>query len=409
MHEDTRLRINWYLNLLVVVLAFSIPVNRKWVSLAAVLIIGLWLVEGRWPDKISVLKRHWLNLTVAGFIGFSLLSLAWSGHPTEGLHYIGKYLYLLLIPAIATSMRARFRVWAESAFLVGTAVSLLVSFSVFAGLFRLRDAYPGNPAPTMSHLDYGMVLAVAASIVLVRILEGGSRPKHSALLAALLLFMVGGLLINIGRSGQVAFVVSALVLIPFVLGERSPRAAILGLLVAVLTLAAAYVAVSPFNRRIDAGVDELTMALSEHNYGTNQGMRVAGAIVALDMVREHPFVGTGVGYNMNRFQELLDTRFQHLQPEVAWFPHFHNQYLQTVTETGLIGLLLLLAVFGALVAGPYTEPHDRYLAILLAVTYLVGFVGDPFLHKQLPLVLFAVIAGLASARDRSLFWNTDDQ
>jgi O-antigen ligase len=125
------------------------------------------------------------------------------------------------------------------------------------------------------------------------------------------------------------------------------------------------------------------------------------------MVREHPIVGTGVGGNMVRFRELLSTRHPALEPEISWFPHFHNQYLQIVTETGIIGLITLVVLMGALWVGPYIEPHDRHVATLLAVIFLIGFLGDPFLHKQLPLVLFATFAGLVSARGRSMVWDDE--
>jgi hypothetical protein len=50
-----------------------------------------------------------------------------------------------------------------------------------------------------------------------------------------------------------------------------------------------------------------------------------------------------------------------------------------------------------LVLGPHSSGHAQQLGVLLAVSYLLGFLGDPFLHKQLPLVLFATMAGLAAA------------
>ena len=72
---------------------------------------------------------------------------------------------------------------------------------------------------------------------------------------------------------------------------------------------------------------------------------------------------------------------------------------------GLVGLALLLGIFVALIRGPHIDGHDRHLAEVLAVIYLVGFLGDPYLRKQLPLVTFATVAGLVSAHGRSLFWN----
>jgi O-antigen ligase len=326
-----------------------------------------------------------------------VLSLIWSADRLAGLEYLAKYRYLLLIPILATSLRPDFRSRVETAFLAGTALSLVVSYAVFAGLFRLRDAYPGNPAPSMSHLDYSMVLAVAGLIALTRLLEGGHTPWRQLAWAALVAFVAGGLLINIGRSGQVAFVGAALVVTPLILLKRSRRAAAAGLAAVVVLVAGAYLAVEPFRSRVLDGVHGLEAAVLEGRYDSNQGKRVAGAIVALDMVRERPLLGTGVGGTMERFRELLAQRHPDLQAVASWLPHLHNQYLQTVTETGLIGLATLLGMMVVLILGPHGSDHARHLGVLLAVSYLLGFLGDPFLHKQLPLVLFAMVAGLAAA------------
>ena len=402
MHEDTRQRLNRILNILVIVLAFSIPLYRKWVSIAAPIIMILWFAEGRLPDKLAALKTHRLTLAAAVFAGFALLSVAWSGDRLAGLGYVDKYRYLLLIPMLATALRPETRRRAELAFLVGTALSVLVSWAVFLDLIRLRDAYPGNPAPSMSHLDYSMVLAVAGLMVLAGLLSA-RRPSAARIgLGALLVLILSGLAINIGRSGQIAFVGAAVVIVPLILSPRSWRAAAAGLAGVILFFATSYAAVEPLRQRLSEGVAEFEAAVVGGDYGSNQGKRVAGAIVALDMARQRPLLGTGVGGTMDQFRQILERDHPELAEAVAWFPHLHNQYLQTLAETGLVGLVTLLAMMAALATGPYPAAEDRHLAVILTLVYLLGFLGDPFLHKQIPLVLFATMAGMASARGRSL-------
>lgn len=401
MREDTRQRLNRILNILVIVLAFSIPLYRKWVSIAAPLIMILWFAEGRLPEKLAALRRHRLTLAAAVFAGFALLSVTWSGDKLAGLAYVDKYRYLLLIPMLATAIRPETRRRAELAFFAGAALSVLLSWAVFLDLVRLRNAYPGNPAPSMSHLDYSMVLAVAGLMALVRLLS--RQPLQQRIgWTALLGLVVSGLAINIGRSGQLAFVGSALVITSLVLSRRSWRAAAVGFAVVIAIVAASYAVVEPLRLRMTEGVAELEAAIATGDYESNQGKRIAGAIVALDMVRQRPLLGTGVGGTMDQFRQVLERDHPELAGAVAWFPHLHNQYLQTLAETGFVGMATLLAMMAALALGPYPEPADRQLATILALAYLLGFFGDPFLHKQIPLVLFATMAGLASARGRSL-------
>ncbi len=159
-------------------------------------------------------------------------------------------------------------------------------------------------------------------------------------------------------------------------------------------LVGAIAAVPGFRRHVATARQEIAAALRDGVYDTNQGKRIAGIIVAVDIVRAHPLLGTGVGDNMVEFRRLLDAEHPELRAAVAWFPHLHNQYVQVATELGLVGLVALLAIFVQVFRRRFAHPAARSAAVVVTVTYLVGFLGDPYFHKQLPLSVFAVVLGL---------------
>jgi O-antigen ligase len=391
--------VNEIINWLVVVLAFSLPLYRAWVSLAAFLILLLWFFQGDLKDRMAGLRRHRLTLTIMVFIALNLLSLLWSENPANGFVYWRKYLYLLLVPAIASSLEPRFVGRSLIAFLGGTALSVLMMPVVILADIQIRHIHPGNPAATMSHLDYSMVLAVAALFVLIHVTS--AEMTHPLRAGAIGLFglILGGLLLNIGRSGQLAFFGALVVVIPYLLRRRS-----MWLRATVLTgvagaLIAAYLVVPPFNDRVGAAVVEIHDVVVEQRIDTNQGKRVAGMMVGMEIVRAHPIAGTGIGGNMPEFRRLLEADFPQFRQAVGWYPHLHNQYLQVATELGLLGIVALLAIFAALFTGHYRHTEMQAAAIALGCAYLIGFMGDPFLHKQLPLVLFALSAGIISSDD----------
>lgn len=394
--------VNEVVNWLVVVLAFSIPLYRAWVSLAAALILILWFFQGGLGERAGRLRRHPLTLAILAFLALNLLSLAWSSDPLAGVDYATKYRYLLLIPAVASSLQPRFAQPALLAFLAGTALAALMMPVVILGDLHFHRTHPGNPAVTMSHLDFSMVLAVAALLVVVRLGHGGLEARQRLAWITLLVVLFAGLLVNIGRSGQLAFVGTLPVLIPVVLRRRSGWARTAGVVGALAVIIAAYLLVPPFHERVDQAAAEIRDAVTERRVDTNQGKRLAGMVVGLDIVREHPILGTGIGGNMPEFRRLLGTDHPELEEAVGWFPHLHNQYLQIATELGLMGLLSLAAIFVALFAGRYRDPLVRSAAVALGCAYLLGFLGDPYLHKQLPLVLFALAAGIISSNDAAL-------
>ncbi len=398
MHESRYYNsINLALNYCVVLLALFLPIYREGVSMVAPVVIVLWIVEGGYRYKGDRMLAVGLARAVLLFILLNLVSLLWSEHPETGFFYVSKYRHLLLVPAIATAIRPRFVGPAIAAFLCGIGASLVWSYGIFFGIIHYGKGYPENAAPTMPHLEFSMFLAFASLLILNRIV---CRPMDGRLRLAWIGFLVVvwvGLLINFGRSGQFAFFATLLVyLIVKLRTWRRTRLAIASLGVALLMLTA-FLAVPLFKVRVLAAAEEISEGIIEHRYDTNQGKRIAGMIVASEVFLEHPLIGAGVADNMVEFRRLLSTKYEQLVEAIYWFPHLHNQYLQVATELGLLGILVLLNIFLQLFRVRPPDGEMRDLAVILGCVFLFGFIGDPFFHKQLPLVLFALMAGLIGA------------
>jgi len=386
-----------YLGWLAVVLAGSLPLYRPWVTLATTLILLLWLVGPGLRQRVARLRHHRLTLAVLAFLVLNLLSLLWSDDPAEGLRYVAKYRYLLLIPVAATTIRPRHRDLALIAFQIAAAASALLSLAVFAGLLNVRGAYPGNPSPTMAHLDYALVLALAALLILTRILYEPMAQSRRFLWSGLFLLTTAGLAINIGRSGHLAFIGGLLILVVHWARGR-PWRVIAGVVAAVITaLLLISTFTSGFKTRVVEGHDELRATLIDQRYDGNLGGRVAAMMVSWEIFRQHPVLGTGVGGNIPAFRQILDSDRVELKPAIYWYRHLHNQYLQIATELGLAGLAALAWIFWELLRGPYPKRKICTYAIVLAAVYLLGFLGEPYLHKQVTLVMFSLFAGLTSA------------
>ncbi len=395
--HDSRSGVGCSIAWLAVVLAFSLPLYRPWVTLASILFAALWLFGGGVGERIKTLRQDRLTLAVLAFVGFNLISLAWSSNPGAGFRYVTKYQYLLLVPMLATAVPALYRRRAIVGFEIACTFSVALSLLVFFGALRFGGAHPGNPSPLMAHLDLGLLLALAALIALTRCLYAEVELRRRVPWIVLSLFLMIGLGVNIGRSGQLAFVAGLVALLLHWARERSTKQ--IAFVVAVLT--ATFVLlwlISPtFADRYENAREELRSAFVEGRFESNIGGRLAALVVAADIVREDPLLGTGVGDNVPKLRNLLDTKYPEFKPSIYWFRHFHNQYAQTVTETGLFGLAALLWIFWELVRGRYRSREISAAALVLATVYLVGFLGEPFFRKQIPLITFALFAGLISA------------
>jgi len=390
-------RLDTILGWLTVVLAFSLPLYRPWISLATSLLLAFWLFGPGLGRRCAELRHHRLTHAVLVFVALNVLSLAWTSDFHAGLRYVTKFHYLLLIPVLASTIRPVFRRYAVNTFILATCVSVILSFAVLTGILRFGGAHPGNPSPTMAHLDYSLVLALAALLILTLILYREMDAKGRLLYTGALLVVTAGLAVNIGSSGQLAFLGGLILLVTHWARGRSPRAVAGVLTVMIITLSVVWLALPSFQARIGAGFGEMKSTFSENRYETSFGGRVAAMKVAGEIFRRHPLLGTGVGGNIAAFRDLLDTDFPELKPSIYWYRHFHNQYAQTATELGLVGLLALSWIFWELMRGRHTHREIAAAALVLGTVYLLGFFGEPYLRKQVPLVTFALFAGLLSA------------
>ena len=205
--------------------------------------------------------------------------------------------------------------------------------------------------------------------------------------------------INFGRAGHVAFAVGLAVLLIHWARGRSPWliagvTAVLGLLLPVV-----WISLPTLGARIDETRSELHAAVVEHDYDSNLGGRLAAMHIAREVFRQDPILGTGVGGNIPAMRQAIDARHGELKSSIYWYRHYHNQYAQVATELGIVGLLALGWIFWELIRRRRRRPETDAAALVLATTYLVAFLGEPFFHKQITLILFALFAGFISAED----------
>ncbi|MCP4896972.1 MAG: O-antigen ligase family protein [bacterium] len=401
----TRARIELAINWLAVVLAFCLPLFRRGVTITASLIILLWLLHAPWPDIRRTFTRLTPLLALAIFIFVNLISLLWSDNIADGFAYVLKYRYFLVLVALATTLRPKFRERTVVSFLSGYAISLGWSYGLAFGFFHFGKGSIDNPSPTMLHLDYSVFLAFTSLLIFNHIVSRSMNWKTRSGWILFLAISIGGLFINIGRSGQLAFAGTLLFLTTMLLCSRPVLLVLASLLGVVFFLVTVYWTVPSFKARFDTGVQEISGALTRQEFNTNQGKRVAGILVASGIVREHPILGTGVGDEMVEFRHRIDTHHPELHEAVYWFPHLHNQYLQIAVQLGAVGLIALVNIFVQLFRFRSSRPEWKRLATILGCVFLIAFVGDPFFHKQLTLVLFSLIGGLILAEKGNPSWS----
>jgi O-antigen ligase len=124
--------------------------------------------------------------------------------------------------------------------------------------------------------------------------------------------------------------------------------------------------------------------------------------IALTLIKEKPVFG----YGMAAAQEKLTTlRNQALPPQLEglWDDHAlvdaHNQYLQTVLEFGLVGLVFLLFIYLAPLW--LVNKKNRSIMLLIVVMVIIQSSFDSFLNGQQFGVTFGLLMAVLLSQNNS--------
>ncbi len=369
--------------------------------LAAALV--LWVIKTRvfgQPVRGAGLGFNWI---IAAYAGFVLFATVISVDPIISVKALrgdlSKFLlaYILVVEAVRTPRQIR------RLFGTGVLASTGVVAWGFAGGWA-RDRVGGlalslplfqNPNTIAAYLVLPTVmlvgLMVAARGVPRKLLWGGLLAAHAAMLLAT------------GSRTAVAATVIALVAFSAVLAPRL-RVLASGVLVVVLVAGLTQGRMPSVFARYLALFDTATYSSGGPDHPLTVRRQIWSETIGL--AKEHPWAGYGYGVNLfpKVFQRANDGVYRHLGSP----PHAHNVWLQTLFETGTIGLgLFTLVLAGVLIMLLAALRHGRTLddrvIAAIAVGGLVGIVVHSMTEGlygsgMFGILLWGLIGAAVSAR-----------
>ncbi len=393
------LTINKSINYLLVVFAFTFPMDTGKSTFILDIIILLWLIEGQWKRKFEILGSSKPFIYYFVFILFIGLSLLWSDsiydgfwthHSHNGVSaYIKKYIFgFMLVPIMMTSMREKYKKVLISAFLSAIFISEITSWAVYMEWIHMKGVLASDPSPFMHHSLYSIFLAITVFVLLTEFFR-----IKSIYVRVLIIFFILSALINLflngGRLGQLAFFMALLVYI-FMKFRITFKTIIFSIITIVSIFLLAYKISPTFHLRVNTSIHSLEK-ISQGEFNTSWGNRVYALIVAKDIVIENPIVGVGLGSAKKEFVEKSKEYPHGALVRPLW--HLHNGYMQILVETGVMGLLLFFLFLYILLMMPLERDVHILLSIFIAI-YLVGFIGEPLFWNRQPFFLFNFFIGL---------------
>jgi len=390
--------LNSALNYMLVVFAFLLPVSTPMTNAVMALLILLWLLEGNWKEKIRRLTDSKAFLAYISFVVFIGLSLLWSGsidggfstHAKNAVTFFFSYYVFgfMIIPILMTSLKKGYISYLFSAFLLAMLLSEVMSWGIFMEWITYKNISPQDPSPFMHHTFYSIFLAVTIFILLTQFFQ--TKVLLYKVLAGIFLFSAMiNLFLNGGRLGQLAFFIALLTFI-YLRYKITLKSVGLSFALIIGVFMLAYTMSPVFKTRMDLSLVSLKK-ISVGDYNSSWGIRTNILIVAKEVVKEQPFLGTGIGNARTIFLEK-SKQF----PQTGFFSnlkHLHNQYMQILVETGIVGLLLFL-LFLLLLVQLDLEKEQFIFMMAVVVIFLVGFVGEPLFFSRKPYLLFNFLIAL---------------
>lgn len=362
----------------VIGMAVSMPVSRALFNISALCMVVGWLMAGDFAGRWERLRQDpvfWACISLFGWIAVSAsYSTASTADALDQVLLYSKILFVPLIITLVDEPRWNRRAW--TALVAGLTLTLLtlwldIWFDI-PGTRTHRLVPVPDKGVFQHHIAQGMALAFLAAYAMHRGLRALTWPSRAGWLALTFADVAALVFINESRAGQL----SVLLALGLVIVTHTPaRWRWGGMVAAVLLIAGITLSSQNIQSRFRLAWQE-AQSFQTNGESTSVGARLKAWEAAAQYVQKAPWLGQGAGaYEGTAHRHFADSNI--CQLGVCEQPH--NQFVMTLFEAGIPGLLLLLA-------------------FLLAPIWSSRNAGDPAARLALPLVgIFLATASFDSS------------
>ena len=398
----------------VIALAFTIPISiAAYTALSALLLI-LWIIEGNWDAKWKKIKNQPFFKAFGLFYLFLILSLLWTENLSQGLEYLRKYYFVvLLLPILYTSIDRKWIPQIYSAFLSAMIISEILSYLIFFDLmpFKHKETWSSiDPSPFMHHTPYSIFLIFSIFLMLTRLLYENKTRIQTIFYSFFILTMTANLFLNSGRTGQFALLITLMVFINVYFRFHWLKTLLLTTATSAIIFTTAFYSSPNFHNRSIETYQTINYLIThaEPLKNDSTGFRFMMWQTAGTIIGEHPLLGVGIGDDRDAYDVMLSTKLLNLKEQINGFTDFHNTYLQITVSAGLVGLGLLIWIFYTLSRNLSPNRERKTIGSAMITLWLCFMLIGNFPAAYLT-ILIVLITAITLRHDNELFSNGDVQ
>jgi O-antigen ligase len=348
---------------------FCLPLSTTLADIFLLITVVATLSSGNFYEKIAAI---WHNQVARAFVVFFCLfvvGVIYSTAPLgDALAMLSKYDKLLLAaPLMLVFTEDKWRNHAITVFLVAIAISVLLAYLKFWGLINYSN-WDGSDEIFKGHIEFSFLLSFTVYLILLEFERVKDNRKRILLGVFIALLVYEILFIGTGRAGY--FILAGLVLL-FFAQKMHWRGVLLAVIVILLMFFVAFNFSSTFKNRMQLAVSE--MVSYQEDQITSMGLRISFAKNSLKLIEQHPIIGTGTGSFKYEYAKITPT------PTVLTH-NPHNEYLHIGVQFGLVGLLMLLALFVIQFRLSFKLPQKMcFIAQATVLSIVVGCLANSWL------------------------------
>lgn len=375
--KDTQDKITLWMNHLLVVYAFLIPVHNKAKSSVFFCILVLFLYR---RDFIYYLRIAFKNELLKYFLLLYLLfviGMLYSSDLESGFSFMDKAKFLIYPLIFLSFLDTRFSFRILNAFIFGVLLSEIVSYLIhfqiippelFIREYKIYESILEDPSPFFTHGTHNMFLCLVITILIYRLLIKDIKDIKFKILS---LVFITTAFINISLiGGRVGYLVlfCLIFVVVFLIYKKEIKKGIF-IIFSILFIMSTYLYnfSEQFDKRIQDGRNDLEKIITEKNYNSSIGLRIITSYYVLEIIKDNFLIGVGTGDVMQKVNELANEKYSYIEN----ISHPHNLYLQVLAQLGIIGFSIMLLVFYKILAYESGDKKRSDIVKIITITLLI--------------------------------------
>ncbi|MDB5634909.1 MAG: O-antigen ligase [Tardiphaga sp.] len=381
--------------------AFTLPLSTSGqaiaVSIFAVLAL-LTLDRARFNATLRT-PAAWLPVALFALI---LIGVLWSMQPLSGaIKWVGPYAKLLLIPLVmATAFTPKQALQIAYGFIIACVFLLALSWASFLWPTGPWTWFKSPGVPFKDNAVQSGCFALCAfglAIGAIRIWAQDTR-RAIAMIVLALLFFADIFLIYLSKTGML---MAAALLGLFLVHVGGWRRVLMIAVPALIVIAVALWASAPAQRRLAEMSSDINASQGAGN-GVQETVSTAARLdfwsKAIGFVKQAPLLGHGTGSIKPLYQAMEATK---PSPYGEATPDPHNQTLHVVLQVGLVGGLLLWAMWIAHARLFLARDFASVIGQAIVLQNVIGSLFNSHISAVTQGMLYCLAVGLLGAVVRS--------